>query len=117
MKAAELPAVSVAAHGDGQCAQPHGAVVFKTLSEQDKSRAGCEHGHAFLYALLQGRKKAEILQKLALDRTLSPGQHKAVKIPLQIAGLTNLETLHADIRKRVLVLDKRALKGQNSNLH
>ena len=64
---AELVAVGIAAHGDGQCAQPHGAVAFKTLSEQDKSDIlfGIAHGVDFIAASFVSTKQDVLdIQKL-----------------------------------------------------
>lgn len=74
-EAAELAAVGVAAHGDGQRFKARARVVAQVLGQQDKAGTCREHGHALLDPRLDGLEHAALPQELALDRALAARQH------------------------------------------
>jgi len=79
VEAAELAAVGVAAHGDGQGAE--------MVGEQDEAGAGAEGGEALGDALAQRFEHSQVMQQLRLYGGLAAGEHQAVEGTGEVGGL------------------------------
>lgn len=79
VETAELAAVGVAAHGDGQGAE--------MVGEQDEACAGAEGGQALGDALTQRFEHPQVVQQLRLHGGLAAGKHQAVEGTGEVGGL------------------------------
>ena len=114
-EAAELAAVGVAAHGDGQRLEARARVVAQVLGQQDEAGTCREHGHALLDPRLDGREHAALPQDLALDRTLAARQHEAVGLFRKVVSIAQLMARGTECAEHRLVLGKGALQGEHAD--
>lgn len=114
-EAAELAAVGVAAHGDGQRLKACALIVAQMLCQQDEPGARREYGHALLDPRLDGREHAALHQDLALDCALAARQHEAVGLFLKVVSIAQLMARDTERAEHRLVLGKGALHGEHAD--
>ena len=101
VEAAELAAVGVAAHGDGQGTE--------MVGQKDEAGAGAEGGEALGDALAQRFEHSQVMQQLRLYGGLATGEHQAVEGTGEVGGLAQLDGGAAEGLQALLVLDESAL--------
>lgn len=114
-EAAELAAVGVAAHSDGQRFKAGARVIAQVLGQQDEPGACREYGHALLDPRLDGREHAALHQELTLDCALAARQHEAVGLFRKVVSIAQLMARGTECAEHRLVLGEGALHGEHAD--
>ena len=120
---AELAAVGVAAHGDGQRLEARALVIAQMLCQEDEAGACRQDGHALLDPGLDGCehsffkliKHIKLTEQLALHSALATRQHEAIRLLSEVGCAAQLAALRADRAEHRFVFGKGALHGEHAD--